>query len=91
MRPIARNDKVFLHCTILAAHEFSRFSFPASFPAYTESAPFGANRSGIMGKVVKSNKEAKKPSAKTPKEKKAAKQAKKHESEAAPLLTPRPH
>lgn len=42
-----------------------------------------------MGKVVKSNKESKKPSATTPKEKKAAKQAKKHGSDAAPLLTPR--
>jgi hypothetical protein len=42
-----------------------------------------------MGKIRQSNKEAKKPSASTPKEKKAAKQAKKHASDAPPLLQPR--
>ncbi len=39
-----------------------------------------------MSKVQKSNKEAKKQAAKTPKEKKAAKQAKKHAGDAVPLV-----
>jgi len=39
-----------------------------------------------MSKTQKSNKEAKKQAAKTPKEKKAAKQAKKHAGDAVPLV-----
>lgn len=39
-----------------------------------------------MGKTSKSNKEAKKPAALTPKEKKSAKAAKKHPSDLIPLL-----
>jgi hypothetical protein len=39
-----------------------------------------------MSKAQKSNKEAKKPAAHTPKEKKAAKMAKKHAGDAAPLV-----
>jgi hypothetical protein len=42
-----------------------------------------------MGKVRQSNKEAKKQPALTPKEKKAAKQAKKHASDIVPLQTGR--
>jgi hypothetical protein len=42
-----------------------------------------------MGKVRQSNKEEKKQAVLTPKEKKAAKQAKKHASDAVPLITPR--
>jgi hypothetical protein len=40
-----------------------------------------------MSKATKSNKEAKKQPALTPKEKKAAKQAKKHASDVIPLTT----
>jgi len=43
-------------------------------------------RSTIMGKTTKSNKEVKKQSALTPKEKKTAKQAKKHAGDVTPLL-----
>jgi hypothetical protein len=39
-----------------------------------------------MGKTTKSNKEAKKPAALTPKEKKSAKVAKKHASDVVPLI-----
>lgn len=39
-----------------------------------------------MGKVRQSNKEAKKPAALTPKEKKAAKQTKKHASDTIPIV-----
>lgn len=39
-----------------------------------------------MGKITKSNKEAKKQAVLTPKEKKSAKQAKKHTSDLAPLI-----
>ena len=39
-----------------------------------------------MGKVRQSNKEAKKQPALTPKEKKAAKQAKKHQGDSVPLV-----
>jgi len=39
-----------------------------------------------MGKVVKGNKEAKKQAALSPKEKKTAKQAKKHASDVVPLI-----
>jgi hypothetical protein len=39
-----------------------------------------------MGKVQQSNKEAKKQPALSPKEKKQAKQAKKHSGDAAPLM-----
>lgn len=39
-----------------------------------------------MGKVRQSNKEAKKPAALTPKEKKAAKQTKKHASDIIPIV-----
>lgn len=42
-----------------------------------------------MSKIPKSNKETKKQSALTPKEKKTAKQAKKHAGDAAPLLHPK--
>jgi hypothetical protein len=42
-----------------------------------------------MGKLRQSNKEARKQPAMTPKEKKAAKQAKKHASDIVPLVTPR--
>ncbi|WP_281054720.1 hypothetical protein [Thauera aminoaromatica] len=42
-----------------------------------------------MNKIRKSNKETKKQPALDPKEKKAAKQAKKHANDAAPLITPR--
>lgn len=42
-----------------------------------------------MGKIRQTNKEVKKPAALTPKEKKAQKQLKKHESDHAPLLTPK--
>ncbi|MBS1160294.1 MAG: hypothetical protein H6R15_2713 [Proteobacteria bacterium] len=42
-----------------------------------------------MGKTTKSNKEAKKQSLLSPKEKKTAKQVKKHASDAAPLIHPR--
>ena len=40
-----------------------------------------------MGKAKESSKETKKQAAKTPKEKKAAKLAKKHAGEAAPIVT----
>jgi len=40
-----------------------------------------------MGKTTKSNKEAKKQSLLSPKEKKQAKQVKKHASEVTPLIT----
>jgi len=40
-----------------------------------------------MGKTTKSNKEAKKQSLLSPKEKKHAKQVKKHASEVTPLIT----
>lgn len=43
-------------------------------------------RSRIMSKTSKSNKEVKKPSMLTPKEKKSAKQAKKHASDVVPLI-----
>lgn len=39
-----------------------------------------------MSKIRKGNKESKKPAAHTPKEKKAAKQAKKHASDALPII-----
>ena len=39
-----------------------------------------------MSKVQKNNKEAKKPSVLTPKEKKAVKQAKKHSSDIVPII-----
>lgn len=42
-----------------------------------------------MNKIRKSNKEVKKQSALNPKEKKAAKQAKKHANDTVPLITPR--
>ncbi|HTY98741.1 MAG TPA: hypothetical protein VMB75_02820 [Rhodocyclaceae bacterium] len=42
-----------------------------------------------MGKIRQSNKEARKQPAMTPKEKKAAKQAKKHAGDSVPLVTPR--
>jgi len=42
-----------------------------------------------MGKLRQSNKEVRKQPAMTPKEKKAAKQAKKHASDIVPLVTPR--
>ncbi len=42
-----------------------------------------------MNKIRKSNKEAKKQSVLNPKEKKAAKQAKKHAGEVVPLITGR--
>jgi hypothetical protein len=42
-----------------------------------------------MPKARKSNKEAKKQSLLTPKEKKAAKQARKHLGDSVPLITPR--
>jgi len=41
-----------------------------------------------MSKVTKTNKEAKKPAALNPKEKKAAKQAKKHGGDAVPFVKP---
>lgn len=41
-----------------------------------------------MGKARESSKEAKKPPAMTPKEKKAAKQVKKHASDVVPLIPP---
>jgi len=41
-----------------------------------------------MGKIRQSNKEAKKQPAKNTKEKKAAKQAKKHAHDVAPLIIP---
>ena len=44
--------------------------------------------SHIMGKAKESSKEAKKKPLKNAKEKKAAKQAKKHASDVVPLLTP---
>lgn len=40
----------------------------------------------MSGKISKSNKEAKKPAALSPKEKKMAKHAKKHASDAAPII-----
>lgn len=40
-----------------------------------------------MSKAQKSNKEAKKQAARTPKEKKAAKQAKKHAGDVVPMVT----
>ncbi|WP_287367084.1 hypothetical protein [Thauera sp.] len=40
-----------------------------------------------MSKIKKSNKEAKKQAALTPKEKKAVKQAKKHSNDVVPLIT----
>lgn len=43
-----------------------------------------------MSKLQKSNKEAKKPAQHSPKEKRAAKLAKKHAGEAAPLIV-QPH
>jgi len=43
-------------------------------------------RSFIMGKIRQGNKESKKQSALTPKEKKAAKQVKKHASGTVPLI-----
>lgn len=42
-----------------------------------------------MGKLRQSNKEAKKPAALTPKEKKAAKREKKHQQDVVPLITHR--
>lgn len=60
--------------------------------AYTEIARAFAGatsfeRSKIMShKTVKTNKEAKKPAALSPKEKKMAKHAKKHASDAAPII-----
>lgn len=42
-----------------------------------------------MGKAKESNKEAKKQAVLTPKEKKAAKQAKKHAVDVVPFVTPR--
>lgn len=42
-----------------------------------------------MGKIRKGNKEQKKQPVMTPKEKKAAKLAKKHAHDVAPLITPR--
>lgn len=42
-----------------------------------------------MNKVRKSNKEPKKQSVLTPKEKKASKRARKHAHDAVPLITPR--
>jgi hypothetical protein len=44
------------------------------------------SRSTIMGKLRQSNKEAKKQAVHTPKEKKAAKRAKKHQSDTTPLI-----
>jgi|WetSurMetagenome_2_1015567.scaffolds.fasta_scaffold585971_2 hypothetical protein len=43
----------------------------------------------IMGKIRQNNKEPRKPSTLTPKEKKAAKQARKHASDVVPLIPPR--
>ena len=48
---------------------------------------FNLNRSRHMSKVQQSNKEAKKQPALTPKEKKAAKQVKKHAGDTQPLMT----
>jgi hypothetical protein len=42
-----------------------------------------------MGKARQSNKESKKPAAMTPKEKKAAKQARRHSGDIVPLVPPR--
>lgn len=70
------------------------FGGPVNAPssAYTEIAPAFAGatsfeRSKIMSnKVSKSNKEVKKPAALSPKEKKMAKHAKKHASDATPII-----
>ncbi len=42
-----------------------------------------------MGKMRQNNKEPRKPSAMTPKEKKVAKQARKHAQDVLPLIPPR--
>jgi hypothetical protein len=42
-----------------------------------------------MGKMRQNNKEPRKPSTMTPKEKKVAKQARKHASDVVPLIPPR--
>jgi hypothetical protein len=47
---------------------------------------FAFLRSHTMGKITKGNKETKKPAAKSTKEKRAAKQAKKHASDVVPLI-----
>jgi hypothetical protein len=47
----------------------------------------GANQEYAMGKERHNSKEAKKQALKTPKEKKAAKQAKKHASDIVPIVT----
>jgi hypothetical protein len=49
----------------------------------------GVSRENVMGKIRQGNKEEKKPAVLTPKEKKAAKLAKKHASDAVPFITPR--
>jgi hypothetical protein len=56
--------------------------------AYTQSTEHSPVhfRSVAMGKVQKNNKETKKQSLLTPKEKKAAKQAKKHGSVSPPIV-----
>lgn len=67
------------------------FPAPVALPpsAYTEkySAFADALRRVIVGKARQSNKEAKKQAVLTPKEKKAAKRAKKHSSDIVPLIS----
>lgn len=48
--------------------------------------PFNMSRSNIMSKSQRSNREAKKQSLLTPKQKKAAKQAKKHAGDVVPFI-----
>ena len=54
--------------------------------AVTES---GGYRSSTMSKIKHGNKESKKQAVLTPKEKKAAKRARKHVGDAVPLIVPR--
>ena len=61
---------------------------PRGKVAYIEPAlhPQTFERNVIMGKAKESSKEAKKQPTKTPKEKKAAKQTKKHAGDVMPLV-----
>jgi hypothetical protein len=60
---------------------------PLPIGVYSNHTAFaGAIRSETMGKLRQGNKEPKKLAVMTPKEKKAAKHAKKHTSDIAPLI-----
>ena len=56
--------------------------------AYTSgaTATAGTHQEKIMGKARESNKEAKKAPTRTPKEQKADKQLRKHETDATPII-----